>query len=251
MFGKREKSTREQNIQMPLFHNLHLDPLVCVVKSEGGPIKLILDSRIRGDLGRALVVDSLQESNPVFTLSDITIPNQLSDSVVSLSLDVQNGAGGGKRNLLKLLLPNALFAGLDTNARQNFVENVREVFLTRIAQGLALPLQAHPSEDAPKITLGAAKNPIESQRKFWKKALVWLAFPAAIILLIFGLSGLMGKKEVDPFAGIDPQLRQQMEAAGLRGAANPAAANVTEQTLKAMGLDPGKAATNSGCIAGQ
>ncbi len=83
----------------------------------------------------------------------------------------------------------------------------------------------------------------------------WLGRGAAVAsvlaLMVWGATGFVGhKREPDLLAGIDPAVRAQLEAAGLRG--SPTASpipNVTEQTLRAMGLDPGKAASNLGCLA--
>ncbi len=82
------------------------------------------------------------------------------------------------------------------------------------------------------------------------KWLKWGGLILVLALLAYGLSGLVSRKSAqpDPFAGIDPEVRKQIESAGVNGANNPAHANVTEQTLRSMGLDPGKAA-NIGCLA--
>jgi hypothetical protein len=89
--------------------------------------------------------------------------------------------------------------------------------------------------------------PTGRSRRRWLKP---TAIAVVVILLAYGLFGALLKPAAsDPFAGIDPSVRKSLEAAGLRGANNPGLVpNVTEDTLRAMGLDPGKAA-DLGCLA--
>jgi hypothetical protein len=68
---------------------------------------------------------------------------------------------------------------------------------------------------------------------------------AAVATVLLGIN-LLGPKSNDPFAGQDP-MAAAIERGAFRGANNPAMPNVTVDTLKSMGFDPGKA--NAGCLA--
>lgn len=262
MFGNKKE------LKQATLGELCVDPFVRVIDTgKDQNLKIVLDSRIPGDVDRKVVVSSLTETNPVFTLS-----SEASTEILRFSLDVHDGTEGAKRNLLTIQLPMQLFPGSNSATIDQFIERVRAAFLSLIAQGVATPALAQ-SEIKPvqqEETIGCADRPklrpsprslmkmfeqpshentVQKGRlKKWAPRLIGLA---VVALLVYGLSGLFSKKDPDPLAGLDPQLRKQIEAAGVRGATNPAAANVTEETLKAMGLDPGKAATNAGCLVGQ
>lgn len=120
-----------------------------------------------------------------------------------------------------------------------------EPIQAQAAAGGALPLAA-PTR-AMRAARVATPGRVSAGRS---KVFKWGGLVLVLALLVYGLSGLVSRKgaQPDPFAGIDPEVRKQIEAAGVNGSNNPAHANVTEQTLRSMGLDPGKAA-NIGCLA--
>ena len=216
---------------------LNIDPFIRVI-SKGereASFEMVIDSRITCDVARRVSVVKITETNPVFAIDDLSGE----DDGLYASLSVRDGASDTARNLAAIKIP------------ANFVSNknllmgeLRNVFLDRIAESIASQNQNF------QLAAPTERLIIQEKNRGRRPVLSWLVGVTALIILIYGLTGLLPKKDPDPFAnlGLDPQVRAQIEAAGLHGAANPTSVNVTEQTLRAMGLDPGKAA-NMGCLA--
>lgn len=118
-------------------------------------------------------------------------------------------------------------------------------------QDVVVDAPAATSEQLRLVPAGKVRSASQSARtggalRFAKPALA----VAVLLLLGYGALGLLQERTAGEqyMASIDPIIRQQLKAAGLQGANNPAAVpNITEQTLKAMGLDPGQA-TSLSCL---
>ena len=226
-------------------------------------LTLILDSRNEHDTSRAVVKTDITEVNPVFTLDCVKGQNSF-EWCFPLSVREQGAEG---RELLRMTYelqrkPFSISTEADAQELASaLLKKFRADMLTELGEAVTgaqeqtkrmivhnvgvQPLAA--SEIVPPRKVRGGSGVRTERSPAWKSPLVWFAALLVGAALVYGASGLFSEKD-NSLAGVDPVLRQQMEAAGINGGNNPAPVNVTEQTLKAMGLDPGRAA-NLGCLA--
>jgi hypothetical protein len=256
MFAKRDSKPAS-----PTLNELVLDPFIrAIFKGEDKPIELMIESGILGDIHRNLSIVKITESEPVFEMTEGALDGDHQGVLLRLSVKDRGLMQSRFITDVGVIWPN-----IDAEMRQHFVHRARQIFLSRIAAALANPAsliledsvqfhavsnrlhEAAPHQASTVLLSSPAAVPV---KKSVRRFLPWAVGLSVAALLVYAVTGLLpnAQREPDPLAGLAPDLRQQIEAASLRGSNSPAPANVTEQTLKAMGLDPGKAAANAGCL---
>lgn len=251
---------------------VRIDPLLTrttafTTDSRTPSVVLMFDSRIAHDQTRELrVVPLASDGEPVA----LDVKRGL-DSGAANTFDVTCRMGAGGDKLMSIATVTIDFTrppfSTDTDEPSDAQRSaMAEAFLVRLrdrtldACAAALWSQQAdpvliPVAGAPHTAQAIAANlprsaavPAQPSRYRWlTRSALGLA---GIVVMSLVAAAFLPRRLPDELAGIDPAIRQQMEAAGVKGMANPAAVNVTEQTLHAMGLDPGRAA-NLGCLAKQ
>jgi len=251
---------------------------------EQGAMVLLFDSRLETDSTRALhtiVISPQQVSGKTSSRGLLSVEKAERDGVADRFL-IQYAEGEGQEEAQTLAVVTVDFSRQPyTTAFQLLQEDQRDavadafcvVLRDKVLGAFAEAMWSESTAASPEAAAIAERppgsgnvRPFRSIRASATRRVQSATLPAAgnrrrllakgatvaavLGLLVWGASGFVGhKREPDMFAGIDPAVRAQLEASGLKGSPTSAIPNVTEQTLRAMGLDPGKAASNLGCLA--